>query len=113
LLNGVPLSIWYDWKNDGHDPADNEQNFGTVTYELQPKPAYDALRQMTRELDGFALRQRVETGDEKDFVLLFARKGGRKIAAWTLAPPHTVRLAPKWPEISLELGPMPQYVAVK
>jgi hypothetical protein len=50
LLNGVPLSIWYDWKNDGQDPADGEQNFGTVKDDLQPKPAYTALKTMTDEL---------------------------------------------------------------
>ena len=36
----VPLSIWYDWKNDGHDPSDNEQNFGTVKEDLEPKPGH-------------------------------------------------------------------------
>jgi polysaccharide biosynthesis protein PslG len=43
LLNGIPLSIWYDWKNDGRDPDDGEQNFGTVTDDLQPKPAYAGI----------------------------------------------------------------------
>ena len=31
LLAGVPLSVWYDWKNDGSDTNYNEHNFGTVT----------------------------------------------------------------------------------
>ncbi len=38
LSKGVPLSIWYDWKNDGTNPNDGEQNFGTVTDALDPKP---------------------------------------------------------------------------
>ena len=37
LLNGVPLSIWYDWKNDGPDPNENEHNFGTVLPDLTPE----------------------------------------------------------------------------
>lgn len=43
LLNGVPLSIWYDWKNDGNDPNEREHNFGTVLPDLKPKPAYVAI----------------------------------------------------------------------
>jgi hypothetical protein len=37
LLHGVPLSIRYDWKNDGPDPAEREHNFGVVTAQLEPK----------------------------------------------------------------------------
>ena len=31
LLHEVPISIWYDWKNDGEDVNEREHNFGTVT----------------------------------------------------------------------------------
>jgi hypothetical protein len=114
LLDGVPLSIWYDWKNDGRDPADNEQNFGTVTDDLQPKPAYTALRTMTTELNGYRLERRLEGTAESDYVLVFVNgTGARKAAAWTLAGAHTVHLTGLGPEISVELGPLPKYVAVK
>jgi hypothetical protein len=114
LLNGVPLSIWYDWKNDGDDPDDNESNFGVTLPDLRPKPAYNALRQMTRELDGFQLKERLKEFDAKDFVLLFAKPdGAQKVVAWSLADSHAIRLTRWQPEVSLELGPLPQYVAVK
>ena len=114
LLNGVPLSIWYDWKNDGHDPADNEQNFGTVQEDLEPKPAYTALKAMTSELRGFRLERRLAGLGESDFVLVFVNASGvRKAAAWTLAEPHVVHLTGWQPEVSLELGLLPRYVVVK
>jgi len=114
LLYGVPLSIWYDWKNDGTDPDDGEQNFGTVTSELKPKPAFAALRNLTRELNGYSLQERLGGLDTNDFVLVFTKEGKeRKIAAWTLVRPHLVTLHVAGPELSLELGPLPQYVAVK
>jgi len=113
LLNGVPLSIWYDWKNDGHDPADNEQNFGTVKEELEPKPAYTALKTMTAELSGYRLERRLDGLAESDFVLLFVNEAGaRKAVAWTLADPHVVHLTGLQPEDSLELGPLPRYAAM-
>jgi hypothetical protein len=93
LLQGVPLSIWYDWKNDGPDPNEREHNFGTVTLDLQPKPAYRALQTMTRELAGYRIVRRLNVGSEQDFVLLLARaKAPQKLAAWTLGDAHTVTL---------------------
>ena len=83
LLNGVPLSIWYDWKNDGHDPADNEQNFGTVKEDLEPKPAYTALKTMTAELSGYRLERRLDGLAESDFVLVFVNGAGAVLQpAW-------------------------------
>jgi hypothetical protein len=114
LLNGVPLSIWYDWKNDGRNPADSEQNYGTVNEDLQPKPAYTALKEMIDALSGYRLQQRLEGLAEADFVLVFVNESGaRKAAAWIMAEPHTVRLQGLQSEISLELGPLPQYVVMK
>ena len=112
LLNNIPLSIWYDWKNDGKDPDDNEQNFGTVDDDLQPKPAYIALKTMTEKLRGYWLQRRLEGLQQKDFILMFVNNAGHSIAAaWTLAPPHSYTFEATG--TSVELGPLPQYVEVK
>jgi len=96
LLSGVPISIWYDWKNDGPDPNEREHNFGTVTQDLQPKPAYVAAQTMTRQLTGFRLERRIEADSENDWVLLWRNnRGQRKLAAWTLGEPHWVGLPAK------------------
>ena len=93
LLNGVPLSIWYDWKNDGPDPNENEHNFGTVMPDLKPKPAYGAIQTLTRELSGYCIARRVAVPSDKDYVLLCTNKAGaRKLAAWTLVEPHPASL---------------------
>ena len=94
LLNGVPLSIWYDWKNDGTDPKENEHHFGTVTSELQPKPAYIAVQTLTRELNGYRVARRQALASEQDYLLICTNSSGaQKIAAWTVGEPHQVRLA--------------------
>jgi hypothetical protein len=93
LLYGVPLSIWYDWMNDGEDPNEREHNFGTVTPNLKPKPAYVAIQTLTRELNGFGIVQRHNTGNAKDFVLVLTNGAGEiKLAAWTLGEAHEVTL---------------------
>ena len=108
---GVPLSVWYDWKDDGPNAAEREHNFGTVRPDLSPKPAYRAAQTLTRELAGYRIVRRVGAGGDKDFVLLLADGAGRrKLAAWTLGKPHAVsldRLAPEGKATGITLGGEP------
>jgi hypothetical protein len=90
LLENVPISIWYDWQNDGENPEEREQNFGIVTYDLKPKPAYTALKTLTRELSGYRIEKRIATGKDTDYVLLLTNKAARKLAVWTTGEPHPV-----------------------
>lgn len=93
LFAGVPVSIWYDWKNDGTDPDEREHNFGLVTHELEPKPAYVALKTMTSELRGFSIVRRVNVGTEDAFVFLLANADGKeRLAAWSGKEPRAVKV---------------------
>jgi hypothetical protein len=46
----IPLTIWYDWRDDGDDVANDEDRFGLVQRSPQglfePKPAYMAARRV-------------------------------------------------------------------
>ena len=94
LLDGVRLSVWYDWSDDGTDPKEREHNFGVMTHDLRPKPAYHAIRTLTRALNGYRIDRRFDVGGRSnDYVLLLVdAKGERKLAAWTLDAPHAVTL---------------------
>ena len=93
LLDGVPLSIWYDWKNDGPDPNENEHNFGTVLPDLAPKPAYVAIQTLTRELSGYRVVRRLALPSDKDYVLLCTGPAlHTKLVAWTTGDPRPVNL---------------------
>lgn len=108
LLNGVPVSIWYDWKNDGDDPGNREHNFGTVDQQLNPKPAYQAIQTMTRELGGCRLAYRQIMSDTNDFILVLTNSAGRtRFAAWTSGEPHSVTVNG---HLNVELGTMPKYL---
>ena len=136
LLAGVPISIWYDWKNDGTDLNEREHNFGTVTHDLHPKPSYTALQTLTRELSGFRIEHRLAVGTTNDFVLrLINGVGARKLAAWTAGEPHLLTMRDELKnvrnvsaiygdgrsadvkleqgQLALALGEMPQYVTLK
>jgi len=93
VMNGIPLSIWYDWKNDGKDPNENEHNFGTVDYDLTPKPAYLAAQTLTRELKGFHITRRIAPANTNDIVLVLNNAGGStKLVAWTLGEAHMANI---------------------
>lgn len=132
LLAGIPISIWYDWKDDGPDPAEREHNFGTVAHELTPKPAYVAIQTLARELSGYRIERRLPTASADDFVLLLANGTARKLAAWTIGEPRAVAIdgltfkaarsvagdglpaAAEFQQgtLSLRLSSMPQYVTL-
>ena len=93
LMSGVPISIWYDWKNDGNDSNDKEHNFGTVSPDLTPKPAYVAIKTLTHELAGFVIRNRLPAEGTNDFVLVLTNAAGEtRLAAWTLGESHAINL---------------------
>jgi len=76
LINGVPLSIWYDWKNDGNNASDSESSFGTVDHDYRsgqnppfaPKPAYTAAQAFYSALDGLTFAKKLSA---QNYVVLF------------------------------------------
>jgi polysaccharide biosynthesis protein PslG len=92
LAQAIPLSIWYDWKDDGTDPNEREHHFGIVTHDLQPKQAYLAAKTLTTTLAGFIVKERLNLGSDRDFVLRLAKESSEAIAFWTTADSHDVTL---------------------
>jgi polysaccharide biosynthesis protein PslG len=95
LLAGVPLSILYDWQDDGPDPHNKEANFGIVDRFGQPKPVYRALGQLLWELKGLTLMGRVDTEWHDTFILAFGEKTLRKLVGWTSSGATVDVLIPK------------------
>lgn len=91
MMNGVPLSIWYDWHDDGQDPKEREHHFGTVLNPYHagrspvydPKPAYLAAKALCATLAGCAYEKRIDAGSPDVYVLSFKRDGAQCLAAWT------------------------------
>jgi hypothetical protein len=79
----LPLSIWYDWHDDGEEPNEPEHHFGTVLHNYDPKPAYIAAKTMTTQLGGFAFNKRLALAKPDEFMLLFSKGDEVRVAAWT------------------------------
>jgi hypothetical protein len=91
IANDIPISIWYDWRDDGIDPKESEHHFGLVRNAYQdrrdpvyePKPAYLAAKILSATFDGYAYQRRLSAGSDSDYVLVFTRGDELRIAAWT------------------------------
>jgi hypothetical protein len=92
LMNDVRLSIWYDWRDDGPDPNEQEHNFGTVYLDLRPKPAYMAMQTLARELFGYAFAARIHSESGVDYLALFRKGDDYRLAAWTTGEPHKIKI---------------------
>jgi polysaccharide biosynthesis protein PslG len=99
--NGIALSIWYDWRDDGLKPKEIEHHWGTVfhpyyanrepVYDI--KPAYQAAQTLNTILDGYRFSQRLSLGGADDYVLEFRKGDVSRFAAWTTATaPHSILL---------------------
>ena len=91
ILSGLPVSIWYDWQDDGNDPRQQEDNFGLLTWNGQPKPVYAAAQTLVRELGGYHFSRRLTSG--QDYGLLFINGSAQKQVIWTTGSSHLVTLS--------------------
>lgn len=92
-LEYIPVSIWYDWKNDGPNPDDKEHNFGIMRNDLQPKLSFNAMKTLTHTLSGYKFVGKMQYGGEQDYFLKFVDiKGMQVIVFWTTALNHDVIL---------------------
>jgi hypothetical protein len=101
LHQGIPVSIWYDWKNDGTDPNEREHNFGTVGHDLNPKAAYLALKVLSSTLAGYSIDRQIDLGSEEDFALRLTSGQNEAFVFWTLGKNHTVTLPIEPTEVTL------------
>jgi polysaccharide biosynthesis protein PslG len=93
LLYNIPISIWYDWKNDGTNPKELEHNFGIVDYNLGLKPSYTTISVLNKQLKNFYFLRRINVKKNNDYILLFRNdKGIYKISAWTTNTSHPVTI---------------------
>ncbi|MGB9595985.1 MAG: cellulase family glycosylhydrolase [Candidatus Poribacteria bacterium] len=89
---GIPVNIWYDWKNDGTDPNEREHHFGTMTHDLKPKKAYLAVKALSKVLNGYSITERIDLGDNNDFALKLTNGKDSAIALWTTKDDHEVKV---------------------
>ncbi|WP_310877184.1 cellulase family glycosylhydrolase [Priestia megaterium] len=89
--NKIPVSIWYDWKNDGTDLENKEHNFGIVFNDRSHKLSYLAIQTLTTRLKNYTFSNSIVTDDNDKFILEFKNTRGRKaLVYWTIGENSTI-----------------------
>jgi len=80
---GLPVSIYYDYKNDGTDPTSPEDNFGTLNADASMKPAYQAAQSLAAALQGFTFSHPIPTDSATAYSMLFLSGAEVAVVNWT------------------------------
>ncbi|MFC3607428.1 hypothetical protein [Stutzerimonas tarimensis] len=88
---------WYGLRNDGQDPTEREHNFGLLTYDFEPKPAYHTLSAISTVVANYRYlgREPGETGDVQ--LLRFASDKRQLLVAWSTGEPVEVSVTSDTP----------------
>ncbi len=75
---------WYDFRDDGWEPSEVEQNFGMVRNDLTPKRSYFVYSDLTRYLKNATWVERLDVNDPRIWVMKYKRDDGKIVlAAWS------------------------------
>lgn len=92
LSAGVPLTIWYSWRDRPEASSEKEQHFGLMDSDTRPKQGHDSIPNVLGGLNGYKFGYAVNWGDP-DFGFVFKKGTTSKLAAWTAdKQPKVVRL---------------------
>ena len=82
FLNGI---WWYDFRDDGWDASNKENDFGLVRPDLTPKAAFAALETVAPLVRDALSVEDASTGSQTIRVLRFRLGGGKQVlAVWSI-----------------------------
>jgi len=93
MMNNIPITILYDWMNDGTSQSNAEHNFGLVLPYDQSSSnpnitvlnGYNALKTLTTQLEGYTYSSRMDIGSSGvlgDYVLSFTKGTSTRYVCW-------------------------------
>jgi len=85
MARGSMGYTWYDLRNDGTDPENPEHNFGLLTSDFHPKPAYSAFNTMALLLTGKRFVRSIDLGEGR-WGLVFSGETTHVVVAWRESP---------------------------
>ncbi len=95
LLNkyyGIPISIWYDYRDNGTNPTNPEHHFGLLRYDFSPKPAYQSASALLALIKNAKFIKRLNSAAD-DYILEFSGlPNGLRYLVWTSSTAHYITL---------------------
>ncbi len=87
---------WYDLRNDGFNPRNNEHNYGMVTFDFRPKPVYLTYNMLASHFRGAKYESPLAVGDQLSAYQFRALNGDLLVPFW--------RNNPAGPDVPVLLG---------
>jgi len=92
-LAGIPISIWYEWRDAREGDNDPEAHFGLLNLDQTEKESYKAVAAFLPPLKGAIIEKRINTGNDDEFVLLLKKPNGTyAFVLWSSAPETQTKL---------------------
>lgn len=88
IASGVPVSVWYEWRDGNADPGDAEGGFGLRLVNAEPKLAYTALRNMTHLLSStqFVCQSGIAGAGIRAMIFTAQNSGSTWAVMWNTNP---------------------------
>ncbi len=84
---------WYDFRDDGWNPSDCENNFGMVRHDFTPKLSYFVYRDLTHYLKDATWVERLDAKDPHVWVMKYKKADGKIVlAAWSESPDEDAQI---------------------
>ncbi len=80
---GFPMEIYYDIRDDGTDPTNDEDNFGLIQNDYSDKPAVVAVRTLTKLAAGRTFTGFLPAGFTSMHAMLLVGATDRVVALWS------------------------------
>jgi hypothetical protein len=80
---GFPMEIYYDIRDDGTDPTNDEDNFGLIQNDYSDKPAIVAVRTLTAAARGRTFTGFLPVGFTSLHAMLLVGPSDRVVALWS------------------------------
>ena len=89
LLSGVPVTVWYQWRDSEERPDDPEAHYGLVDFNGNSKSALTAVRSVLPLIGDHTVVDRLRTADARDFIVrLQGPDRSTKLLFWTARRSH-------------------------
>ncbi len=115
LLSGIPITVWYEWRDSTEQSNDPEAHYGLTDYWRNDKPAMEAVRKVLPLIRNYRIERRLPVGDQRDYVLLLRDlSNNKKLLFWTARSPaeDVVSLQIHGVDKSVPLRSLPAIAAV-
>jgi hypothetical protein len=111
LLSGVPLTIWYEWRDSKQEPGNPESHYGLVDYNGRQKAGAVALATVLPKIAGSTLVKRVALGNEARYAVIIRQPTGEYgLVYWSTDPAGSAGRAFQVGETQVKMTPLPAYM---